>query len=172
MGEKQGGATSALSIALKMEKDGMAFYEEASRKTGNELGKKMFLSFVEDEKRHYGMIEALAKGLKIDDQLKAAGPAERVRTIFEEAKQNMDMRLGSEPGDVDALKFAIDLEDKGYEFYRETAQKSEDAEEKRLFELLAKEESQHHAILQNALTYLEETGDWFLWEEGGPIEGG
>ncbi len=172
MGDRKEAMTNALSVALKMEKDGMAFYREASEKTGNELGRKMFLSFVEDEKRHYAMIEALSRGLKIDAQLKEAGPAERVKTIFEEAKENAASRLGSQPGDVDALKFALDMEDKGYEFYKDAAEAAGDADEKQLFETLAKEESQHHEILQNALSYLEETGDWFLWEEGGPIEGG
>ncbi len=172
MGEKEQAMTNALSVALRMEKDGMAFYQEASKKTGNALGKKMFLSFVEDEQRHYSMIEALSQGLKIDAQLREAGPAERVKTVFAEAKENLDSRLGSEPGDVDALKFALEMEDKGYEFYKETAQAADNSDEKRLFETLAKEESQHHEILQNALNYLEETGDWFLWEEGGPIEGG
>ena len=171
MAEKEQAMTNALSVALKMEKDGMAFYREASEKTGNELGKKMFLSFVEDEQRHYSMIEALSKGLKIDEQLKAAGPAERVKTVFAEAKENLDARLGSEPGDVEALKFALEMEDKGYEYYKDAAQAAQHADEIRLFETLAKEESQHHEILQNALNYLEETGDWFLWEEGGPIEG-
>jgi len=171
MDEKEQAMTNALSTALKMEKDGMAFYQEASEKTGNDLGRKMFLSFVEDEKRHYAMIEALSKGLKIDARLKEAGPAERVKTVFAEAKENMDARLGSEPGDVEALKFAVEMEDKGYDFYREAAEAAGSPDEKRLFETLAKEESQHHEILQNTLNYLEETGDWFLWEEGGPIEG-
>lgn len=171
MSGEQSGMAKALNIALKMEKDGMAFYQQASKKTNNQLGKKMFISFIEDEKRHYNMIESIAKGLSIEKELKKAGPAERVQTVFEEAKKNMDMRLGSDPSDVDALKFALSLEDKGYKFYKESAQKAKSPEEKELFEKLAHEESQHHEILQNALSYLEETGDWFLWEEGGPIEG-
>lgn len=172
MEDKNKGMTRALSTALKMEKDGMAFYEEASKKIKNPLGKKMFLSFVEDEKRHYGMIEALANGLNIGEELKKAGPAERIRTIFEKAKKDIDARLGSDPSDVEALNFAVSMEDKGYQFYRDSAASASDAGEKALFEKLAREESQHHEILENALTYLEKSGEWFLWEEGGPIEGG
>ncbi|MEK6777408.1 MAG: ferritin family protein [bacterium] len=172
MEDKKKGMTRALSTALKMEKDGMAFYEETSKNIKNQLGKKMFLSFVEDEKRHYGMIEALANGLNIGKELKKAGPAERIRTIFEKAKKDIDARLGSDPSDVEALKFACRMEDKGYEFYRDSAASASDAGEKALFEKLAREESRHHEILENALTYLEKSGEWFLWEEGGPIEGG
>jgi rubrerythrin len=171
MGEKHPEMTKALSMAMKMEKDGMAFYQEASEKTQNPLGKMMFLSFVEDERRHSTMIEALAKGLNIDKELKEAGPAERVRTIFEEAKNDMDARMGSNPSDVEALKLAVEMEDNGYQFYKEQAESATDPGEKALWEKLAHEESQHHEILENALTYLNETGDWFLWEEGGPIEG-
>jgi rubrerythrin len=171
MSEQPQGMTKALSTALKMEKDGMSFYQEASEKIKNPLGKQMFLSFVEDERRHYTMIGAVAKGLNIEDELKAAGPAERIRTVFEEAKNEIDTRLKAETSDVEAIRVALGLEDAGYKFYKENAEKAEEPREKALWEKLAHEESQHHEILQNALGYLEETGDWFLWEEGGPIEG-
>ena len=164
--------TQALTTAAKMEKDGMAFYKEASKKTKNPLGQKMFLSFVEDEKRHLAMIEAIGKGLNIEEELKAAGPTARIRTIFSEARKKIDTRLGSNPTDVEALKFALSMEDKGFQFYKASAETAKSADEKKLFDLLAREESEHHEMLQNALTYLEQTGDWYLWEEGGPIEGG
>jgi len=172
MADEHKGMTKALSTALKMEKDGMTFYKEAGKKTKNPLGKKMFLSFVEDEKRHYDMISALAKGMNIDKELKQAGSAERIRTIFEEAGKEMDTRLGSDLGDTEALRFAVSMEDKGYHFYQDSAVQAKDAGEKALFEKLAREESRHHEILENALNYLEKSGEWFLWEEGGPIEGG
>lgn len=172
MAQSTGGMTKALSTAAQMEKDGMAFYREASSKTKNPLGQKMFLSFVDDEKRHLAMIEAIGKGLNIDKELREPGPAERIRTIFSEARKELDTRLGGNSSDVDALKFALAMEDKGYQFYKASAETAQSAGERKLFDLLAKEESEHHEMLQNALTYLEETGDWYLWEEGGPIEGG
>jgi rubrerythrin len=52
-----GGAMNALEIARKMETDAIKFYKEASEKTRHPAGKKMFLSIVEDEKRHLQMIE-------------------------------------------------------------------------------------------------------------------
>jgi rubrerythrin len=171
MTEQQKAMAKALNTALKMEKDGMAFYKKASNQTKNPLGKEMFLSFVEDEKGHYTMIESIANGLSIDKELMKKDPAERVKTIFEEARKDMDTRLGSDPTDVEALKFALNMEKEGYKFYKESAASAQDPKEKELFERLAHDESQHQEILENALSYLEETGDWFLWEEGGPIEG-
>jgi len=164
--------TEALRTALKMEQDGMTFYREAAEKTSHPLGRKMFLSFVEDERRHYGMIEALAKGLSLDEDLAAAGPADRVRTIFQEAREELAGRGDVTAGDVEALRTALEMEDRGYHFYRRNAGAASEAAERALWDKLAKEESQHHQMLQNTLNYLEETGDWFLWEEGGPIEGG
>jgi rubrerythrin len=172
MAQQAEGMTKALSTALKMESDGMAFYKQASQRTNNSLGKKMFESFIEDEKRHFAMIEALGKGLIIDDQLEGTGPAERIQTVFSEARENIDRELGSDPSDVEALKFALSMEDKGWKFYKESAETAKSPDERKLFEVLAQEESQHHEMLQNALSYLEQTGDWYLWEEGGPIEGG
>lgn len=171
MAQPTKGMTQALSTAAQMEKDGMAFYKEAGKKTKNQLGQKMFLSFVEDEKRHLAMIEAIGKGLNIDKELRQEGPAARIRTIFSEAKKEINTELGGNPTDVEALKFALAMEDKGYKFYKASAETAKSADEKKLFDSLAKEESEHHEMLQNALTYLEQTGDWYLWEEGGPIEG-
>ena len=42
--------TNAIEIAIKMETDAIKFYKEASEKTKNPVGKKMFLTIREDEK--------------------------------------------------------------------------------------------------------------------------
>ncbi|MFA5354928.1 MAG: ferritin family protein, partial [Thermodesulfovibrionales bacterium] len=39
-------------MAIKMETDAIGFYREAAEKVLHPVGKKMFLSVAEDEKRH------------------------------------------------------------------------------------------------------------------------
>ena len=55
----------AIEIAIHLEKDSIKFYTEASEKTDNQVGKSMFLSIVEDEKRHLETLSQIFKGLDI-----------------------------------------------------------------------------------------------------------
>ena len=50
---------NAIEIAIKMEKDAIEFYTEAAGKTTNPVGKKMFLSITEDEKRHLQLLSQI-----------------------------------------------------------------------------------------------------------------
>ncbi len=40
----------SVEIAIKMEKDAVAFYEKCAEATNSQIGKKMFLSIADDEK--------------------------------------------------------------------------------------------------------------------------
>jgi rubrerythrin len=44
--------TNAIEIAIRMEIEAINFYTEVSEKTTNPVGKKMFLTIREDEKKH------------------------------------------------------------------------------------------------------------------------
>jgi hypothetical protein len=37
---------------------------------------------------------------------------------------------------------------------------------------LVEEEKEHLQLLQNTHSYLKNSGDWFLWEEKGLLDGG
>jgi rubrerythrin len=50
----------------------------------------------------------------------------------------------------------VDLEKKAMETYESKAAESQDADEKKLLELLAKEEKRHYFLLQNLLDFIQE----------------
>ena len=56
---------NAIEMAIKMEKDAIDFYTEAAGKTEHPVGKKMFMSITEDEKRHLKMLSAIFKDIGI-----------------------------------------------------------------------------------------------------------
>ncbi len=167
-----------IKIAMKMEIDGMAFYKEAARETKNPLGSKMFLSFVEDERKHLKTLEMLFKGVAfdlIDEAFKGDGPRKRIQTVFSRAKEEMEqgeVKSEAEAGEVKALQIAMDMEKEGYDYYVDIADNSDNDEIKKLFRMLAEEEDQHYKMLQNTHTYLTDTGNWYLWDEMGVIDGG
>lgn len=160
---------NALEVARKMESDAIQFYTEAARKTTYEAGKKMFLSITEDEKRHLAMISDLIKGLNIT--IKDVNPMGEVKTVFESLKDSMMKRVAASKDELDSFRIAMDMEKAGREFYQKSLASAKTDKEKALFTRLIEEERQHYEIFENTYSHLSDTGNWFLWDERGVIEG-
>ncbi len=160
---------NAAEIARKMETDAVEFYSQASEKSSHPIGKKMFLSIAEDEKRHVRMIDAIIKGMGLTED--NIDPMENVKSIFDENKDAMQERIASTEDDLEALKIAMEMEAKGRDFYGKSAEEATDDNSRALFERLFKEEEKHFAIFENTYSYLSDNGNWFMWEERGIVEG-
>ncbi|KYK35871.1 MAG: ferritin family protein [Theionarchaea archaeon] len=158
-----------IAAAIQTEKDGIAFYEKAAQKTSHPFGKKMFLSFIEDEKRHLEILEQISKemGIPFDTEY---SPRERIKTIFEEVSDQVTAHIAPTSDETEAINIALEIENKGYKFYKEEAEKH--AEHSKIFDRLAKEESEHIFVLQNLFNYLNDTGHWFMYEEHQMVDGG
>lgn len=160
---------NAVEVAVKMESDAIAFYRAGAEKTSNPIGKKMFLSIAEDEKHHLEMLTSVMKNL--DFKIEDAKPMEKIKTIFDEMKDSMLQKISATSDELDAFKVAMEMEKEGMSFYHEQAGKAQTEKERVLFNTLAKEEEQHYAVFSNTYTYMKDSGNWFLWEERGIIEG-
>ena len=160
---------NAAEIARNMETDAVAFYKEAAEKTSHPVGKKMFLSIMEDEIKHVKMIEAIIKGMDVDET--TLDPMESVKSIFEEMKDQLGDKLTATSDDKEALKIAMDMEKKGFEFYQKAVAEATDDKSKALFEKLVSDEDKHYRIFLNTYNFLNDTGNWFMWEERGMVEG-
>ncbi len=160
----------ALEVAVKMEKDAIAFYTEAAQKTKYPAGKKMFQTITEDEKRHLEMITQLIKGLKVTH--KDVSPMKNVKTIFETLKDEMMKKVEATADELEAFKIAMRMEKEGKEFYEKALAHARSDKEKALLQRLVREEEQHYAIFSNTHEFLADTGNWFMWEERGIVEGG
>ena len=161
--------SKAVETAVKMETDAMKFYHEASQRTSHPFAKRMFEGFIKDENRHLKMLNEILKGL--DLKIEKVRPKSEIKTVFSELKEQMMNRISASTDEMEAVKVALDFEEKGYEFYRKAAVDAPDDKEKKLFSALADEEQEHYAILQNTYSFLKDTGDWFMWEEQGILEG-
>lgn len=161
---------NALDVARKMETDAIAFYTEAAAKTRYAAGKKMFLAISEDEKRHLEMIAQVARGLSIVPQ--DLTPMQRIKTVFEAHKGDMMKKVEASTDEMEAFKIALQMEKEGEAFYRKALDAARTEKEKALFSRLMEEERQHYSIFSNSLQFLSDTGNWFLWEERGIVEGG
>jgi rubrerythrin len=161
--------SDAVATAIKMETDAISFYEEASEKAQHPFGKEMFKGFVKDEKRHLVMLQSLFKGLDINEEF--VRPKETIRTVFSMLKDRMMERAAAVQSELDALKIALDMEKEGFVFYQKAAAAAPSPKEKELFERLVIEENDHYSILNETYSFLDNTGQWFMYEERGVIEG-
>jgi rubrerythrin len=159
----------ALELAMNMEKDAITFYTEAARKTKYPAGKKMFQTITEDEKRHLEMVAQIIKGLKLTHD--SVSPMKNVKTVFESMKDEMMKKVEATADELEAFKIAMRMEKEGLEFYKKMLDGSKKEPERALLELLIKEEQQHYDIFANTYQFLSDSGNWFMWEERGIVEG-
>jgi rubrerythrin len=161
---------NAVEIAIKMESDAIKFYKEAAEKAKHSVGKKMFLTIAEDEKRHLEMLSSIIK--KLDIKPKDVSPMKNIKTIFEEMKDDMMQKVEVTTDELEAFKIAMQMEKQGVEFYKKALVGAKTEKEKSLFERLIKEEQQHYDIFANTYFFLSDTGSWFMWEEHSIVDGG
>jgi len=160
---------NAIEIAIKMEKDAIDFYTEAAGKTKHPVGKKMFLSITEDEKRHLQMLSQIFK--EVDIKIQEVSPMKNMKSIFEFMKDSMMKRVEATNDELEAFKIAMQMEKEGIEFYKHAETEAQKQKEKALFERLIKEEEQHYAIFANTYSFMSDTGNWFMWEDHSIVEG-
>ena len=160
---------NAIEIAIKMEKDAISFYGEAAEKTSSPVGKKMFMAITEDEKRHLDILSKLFKGLDIT--IKDVSPMKNIKTVFESMKDEMMQKIEATTDELEAFKIAMQMEKEGMEFYEKAVSEVTSEKEKALFKRLALEEQQHYNIFANTYSFLNDTGNWFMWEEHSIVEG-
>jgi rubrerythrin len=58
------------------------------------------------------------------------------------------------------------------EFYRKLLSEAATGKEKALYEKLIKEEERHFDLFSNTYNFLNDTGNWFMWEEYSIVDGG
>ena len=159
-----------VQAAMQLEKDGIAFYQDAATKTSSDLVRKMFESLADDEYDHIEWIKRSVPGVtevqKINRQL-----YDRLRPIFADVPEATLRELAKSKSDVDAINFAISIEQKSIDAYEEWSKNAEAPDVRVLCDILAGVEQFHRQVLANTLEYLEHTPDWFMQEEQWNFEG-
>lgn len=161
---------NAIEIAKKMETDAIRFYTEAAKKTAYPAGKKMFETVIQDEKRHLEIVNRLLQGLDI--RMEDIHPIKNIKTVFETMKDEMMKKVEATTDELEAFKIAMQMEKEGVEFYKKLLSDAKTEKEKTLFQKLIMEEEEHYAIFGNTFNFLQDTGNWFMWDEHSIVDGG
>ena len=159
----------AIETAIKMETDAIAFYSEAAKKTSHPFGKEMFRGFIKDETRHLKTLQDIFRGIDISIEL--IRPRDAIKTVFSTLKNEMMQRVKVMDNELEAINISLKFEKEGFDFYKESASRADSPKEKELFEKLSVEENDHFTILLETQKFLENTGQWYMYEERGIVEG-
>ncbi len=166
--------SAILNLASRMETDGIKFYGEAASRTKSAMGRLMYTSLARDEQNHLRILNDIVRGMFNEslDQALTGNPATRLRSVFEQNKGILDQRVAAGADDLRALETALKIEDESWRLYKDGVARALGKEEKALLDRLAEEEKRHYKILENARTFLADTGNWFIYAEHTTMDGG
>jgi len=157
---KNGNAGSALTRALRFEKNGMRFFALSAQKATDGFAKRVFTLLADMERKHYEDIQAIAK------KLEETGTFPVVSTVSSEGRMRIFKREYSRikkekmiTGDAAvAMRKALGFEAEGREMYTRMSDRTSNRQEKTFFRILASEEQKHFEIIYEYLDFLEDSG--------------
>jgi rubrerythrin len=173
---EQAKTLEVLQIAIQMEIDGKEYYLKASQESSNELGKKLLRSLAAEEDIHRQKFVEIYNAIRnkkvwpVTDFQPDGGKG--LRTIFARATEERGSNIEVLVTELDAVKTAMDMESKTYDFYNgQGAEAAYDAE-KDFYQTLAAEEREHQLILFDYYEYLKDPAGWFVKKEHPSLDGG
>ena len=173
---EQDEALKAAQIAIQMEIDGKEFYLKAGEDSASRLGKELFNSLAEVEDIHRQKFEQIANALRSKQgwpQVHYEPDGGRtLRTIFARAMGDIGSRIKAAATEMDAVKTAMGMENKSYDFYKKRAGQANYAAEKDYYEAVAGEEREHSMVLLDYYEYLKDPAAWFVQKEHPTLDGG
>ena len=159
-------ASEALCQAARLEEDGYKFYTEAAKRTQDPRGREMFLSLADDERSHLRIVEDQYEAvinekewISFPEALECK-PIDLDQPLFPPEGHDSEKVVDPAASDLDALLFALQIENESYELYRKAAAEVADPAGKAMYELLATEARTHFDILMLNYEHLASTGNW------------
>ena len=151
-------------FALQVEADSEKYYREQALKTKQDDIKAVLNNLANDEHRHYKIIQDLQK--QIGKYIEADHDLSGMKRIF--ASYQTDFKTLKNQVSIDKLKdeqadvyrVALIKEQESVALYRKMQTETQNDEEKRILEKLAKEEAGHVEILEAIIELLNHVNDW------------
>ncbi len=164
-----------LEEALQLEVDGRQFYLDSAERGRTNLAGNLFRTLADEELEHQKAIRTIYEKIKAGQpwpaEVRTAGPGEKIETLFSEALQNPEERTEPASTELDAVRIALDMEDKSFRLYRDRGKQATDPAEIRFYSSLAKEEKQHYMSLIDTEEYLTDPEGWFAKKQHISLDG-
>ena len=130
-----------IDFAIEKEIGAIALYEGASKIAKRPEAKAMFKEFASEERKHRKMLEGISKKAVAKYTIKNI-PDMKISDYLVDIEFSPDMRYN------EILILAMKREGKSTELYNDLASRSDDPEIKKLFQVLAQEETKHKLRLE------------------------
>ena len=154
----------AIKTAIQYEKRVVQVYEEATRSSEDETGKKIFGALVKEEQQHVAYLESRLTEWKSTGHVIAAslGTVVPSRERIEDGVRTLQSRVARKAPEAEMrlLKRALDVEVETSAFYGRVV-KELPPEGKPLFERFVEIEHGHQAIVQAEMNAVAGNGYWF-----------
>lgn len=146
-----------LEFAIKMENEGRQYYLEQAYKNQNKALNKVFNILADSEKEHE---ELLLKRLNNEEYtLKEEVSIEEINSVFHELK-DYESNTKINTTQLDVYRFAVDIEEKSIDLYKELLEEADNDSDKALFEFLLKQENQHLLLFDELVKMLNRPEEW------------
>lgn len=170
------GRLDALQVALTNEMREREFYLKHAQRTKNPVGKSMFQQIGDEELEHYERLKQLhaewTKTGNWPESLPLVVSNTVIKDVLLGVLKSVDTDAEKDADDLEAVKTAIDFEEKGTKYYADLRDQVTDQKEKAFFDLLSKIEREHYLSLKEAEEYLIDPMSWFRKTERLNVDGG
>jgi rubrerythrin len=154
----------AIKTAIQYEKRVVQVYEEATRTSQDEVGRKIFAAFIKEEEQHVVYLVERLNEWKATGKVTPAslGTVIPARERIEEGIRTLESRVKRTAPETEMrlLKRALDIEVETSAFYARVVRELP-SEEKPLFERFLEIEQGHQAIVQAEINAVAGNGYWF-----------
>lgn len=139
-----GSVDEILNFAIDREKEAVEFYSSLAKEATRASLKKTFEDFAQEEEKHVSLLSDISGNKeKID--------AYEFKPVTDLKISDYMVEIEYKPGMSmpDILKIAMKREEKAVKLYSTMAEQSDNAEVKKVFEILVQEESKHKLGLES-----------------------
>ncbi len=163
--EEQATAFKALRQAIQLEKEGRKFYLQAAEGAIDPRGEEMFRSLAEDEESHLRIVQRQYQALTsgegwVREENLPERPIDLGQPLFPPSEEAMKEVIAADASDIEALHFALELENNAYNMYGKAAEETTEPAGKAMYEHLAGMERDHFNLLMANYEYFSTAGRW------------
>jgi rubrerythrin len=176
MPDEQIKTIEALRFAIQMEIDGKEYYQKASQKSKNKIGKELFQWLAGEEDKHRQRFEDIYQVIKVSKAWPEMdvhpGKVVRLGSLFSKDNEGPQAKAKAPRAELKAIAIAMEMENKTHDFYESQSNEATYDAQRDFYKALAAEERGHYLALVDYREYLIDPAGWFRQAEHHSLDGG